>query len=89
MAIIGDQPAVSPVSVRTELYVILSQEPVSVLQGLSDATVRTYVQPGPLGKVVCSGASVGLEDPVIKQLENVYVRMDLLGPCKCLTRLHE
>lgn len=89
MTIIGDQPAVSPVSVRTELCVILSKEPVSVLLGLSDATVRTYVQPGPLGKVVCSGASVGLEDPVIEQLENVYVGMDLRGPCKCLTSLHE
>lgn len=89
MTIIGDQPAVSPVSVRTELCVILSKEPVSVLQGSSGATVRTYVQPGPLGKVVCSGASVGLEDPVIKELENVYVGMDLLGPCKYHTSLHE
>lgn len=51
--------------------------------------MRTYVQPGPLGKVVCSSASVELEDPVIKQLENVYVGMDSLGPCKLLTSLHE
>lgn len=89
MTIIGDQPVVSPVSVRTELCVILSTERVSVLQGLWDATVRNCVQPGPLGKVVCSSASVGLEDPVIKQLENVYVEMDSLGPCKYLTSLHE
>lgn len=89
MTITGDQLAVSPVSVRTELCVILSKEPVSVLQGLLDATVRTCVQLGPLGKVVCSGASVGLEEPAIKQLENVYVGMDLLGPCKYLTSLHE
>lgn len=88
MTIIGDQPAVNPVSVRTELYVILSKEPVSVCQGSLDTTVKTYVQPGPLGKVVCSGASVGLEDPVIKQLENVYVEMDLLGLCKFPTSLH-
>lgn len=89
MTTIGDQLAVSPVNVRTELCVIQSKEPVSVLQGLLDTTVRTHVQLGPLGKVACSGASVGLEDPVIKQLENVYVGMDLLGPCKCLTSLHE
>lgn len=68
---------------------ILSKEPASVLQGFLVATVRTYVQPGTLGKVVCRGASVGLEAPVIKQLENVHVGMDSLGPCKCLTSLHE
>lgn len=89
MTIIGDQPAVSHASVRMELCVILSKEPASVLQGLSGATVRTNVQPGTLGKVVCRSASVGLEDPVIKQLENVHVGMDSLGPCKCLNSLHE
>lgn len=82
MTTIGDQPAVSPVSVRTERCVIQTKEPVSVLQGLPDTTVRTYVQRGPLAKVVCSGARVGLEDPVIKQMENAYVGMDSLGPCK-------
>lgn len=89
MTIIGDQPAGSHVSVRMELCVILSKEPASVLQGLSGASVRTNVQPGTLGKVVCRSASVGLVDPVIKQLENVYVGMDSLGPCKCLNSLHE
>lgn len=89
MIIIGDQPAISRVSVRMELCVILWKEPVSVVQGLLGSTVRTCVQPGTLGKVVCRGANVGLEDPVIKQLENVYVGMDSLGPCKCITSLHE
>lgn len=89
MTITGDQPAVSHVSVRMELCVILSKEPASVLQGLSGATVRMNVQPGTLGKVVCRSVCVGLEDPVIKQLENVYVGMDSLGPCKCLNSLHK
>lgn len=89
MIIIGDPPAVSRVSVRIELCVTLSKEPASVLQDLLGTTVRTCVQPGTLGKVVCRGASVGMEDPVIKQLENVYVGMDSLGPCKCINSLHE
>lgn len=89
MTITGDRTAVSPANVRTKLCVILSRELVSVFQALLDATVRTYVQLVPSEKIVCNGASVGLEDPVIKQLENVYVEMDLLGPCKCLTSLHK
>lgn len=83
----GGQAAVSSASVRTELSAIQSRAPVSVLRGSSDATVRTRVQQGPLGKAACRGVNVGLEEPAIKQPESVYVGMDSLGLCKFIQHM--
>lgn len=41
--------------------------------------MRTPAQQGPLGRAVCRGASVELEDPVTKQQESVCVGTDSLG----------
>lgn len=63
---------------------ILLRGPVSVLRGSLDNTARTPVQQAPLGRAVCRGASVGPEDPAIKQPESVYVRADSPELCKCM-----
>lgn len=75
----GVQAAVCSASVRTELSAIRSREHASVLRGSSDATARTPVQRAPSGRAVCRGASVGREDPAIKQPENVCAETDSLG----------
>lgn len=45
--------------------------------------MRIRVQQALLEMAVCRGASVELEDPVIKQQENANVGTDSLGHCKC------
>lgn len=47
--------------------------------------MRTPVQQGPLGRAVCRGASVGLEDRATEQPESACVGMDSLGLCKYTT----
>lgn len=83
----GAWAAVSSASVRTELSAILSRGRVSVLQGTKDGTVKSLVQLAPSGRTACRGASVGLEDPVIKQQESACVGTDSLGLCKCATKI--
>ncbi|TDH11473.1 hypothetical protein EPR50_G00060690 [Perca flavescens] len=75
----GGQDAVRSASVRTEVSAIPSRGRVSVLQGSQDATATSPVQQAPSGRAVCRGASVGPEDPVIKQPESAYVGTDSLG----------
>ena len=84
----GGQAAVCSAGVRTEPSAIPSRGRVSVLRASSDATARTPVQPAPSGRAVCRGASVGPEDPAIKQPESVCVGTDSLGLCKC-TQINE
>lgn len=55
---------------------------VNVSQGLLDGTVRRCVQPGPLEWAVYKGASVGLEEPVLRQQESAFVVTDSLAHCK-------